>query len=353
MGLLDVEYVSQQLKAHHQVSLPIVLDGEQHVLQAARDNQEQIIPSVLDAYMKLADTAPIMGAVTLGLTKPLCDRELANLCMLMAAMSKHLAHDWKTFFDIADPRHTIAHDKCPSGAKKSTRAPTTDRGGDNTALDGAIPAGAAMEVSSDEYEYASESEDDDTSSTQSDAAFDGTTVMGDVTSPMSGSNARDSRASGSMSVQQRHSGTKRDGCRDDGLRSVRRRHDDSDDGGDDWHSSGGPANSGAGSHGSTAFGGGGATTSRDVRSSGQRPCNSGTRQHGTGKGGGKGPTGSYSMSAVGFLLQLQDAELDRDFCSFYSQQFLLVRGGSRHPHSSSTSTTSPPHTHRTTACCRQ
>ncbi len=321
-GLLDVEFVSQ-LKAHHQMSLPIVLDSDQHVLRAAAAQQQDAMSSVLDVYMKLADTAPVMGTVTLGMTKPLSDRELANLCMLMAAMSKHLAHDWKTFFDIADPRHTITRGCTTTAAGNGMENKPAAFGGDEATAIAPLPIPAPMDVSSDEHEYASESEDDDTSSTRSDAAFDGTMVTGDATSQPSGSNAN---TSGSISVQQLRSGTKREGCREDGLRSVRRRHDDSDDGGDDWHSSGGPANSGAGSHGSTAFGGSAsAATSGGVVSTGKRPCNSGTFQHALGDIG-KGDQKPYvPVDTVGMLLKMHDANTDRQFNRFYSQQFLLVR----------------------------
>ena len=226
-------------------------------------------------------------------------RELANLCILMASMSKHLASNWKTFFDIADPSHAILPAKT---------APT--------------PAPAfsplADDLSMDEYDYATETDDDETTSTQSDAAFDGTTIA-EATSRLD---------SGSAQPPARQTGSKR-ACHDEATRTVRRRHDDYDDdvcgGGDD-----GPSHSGTGSQGSTAFGS--FATSRGGSSS-AAPAGSASRGGNTHTRAISPPTMNVAdhklakpaVAEQGLTLRLSSAAMDREFGCFFAQQFAGVR----------------------------
>ena len=71
--LLDVEYLGQ-LRAHHQLSMPIVLDEQETVMQGVVDTKTDPVAYVQHAYMALAAKAPVMGTVTLGVTAPLSDR---------------------------------------------------------------------------------------------------------------------------------------------------------------------------------------------------------------------------------------------------------------------------------------
>lgn len=233
---------------------------------------------------------------------PLRHRELANLCILMASMSKHLASDWKTFFDIVNPSNAIP-------PAKTAPAP--------------VPAFTPMAdaMSMDEYDYATESDDEETTSTQSDAAFDGTTIA-----------EATSRATPSESTQPR--GSKR-ACHDEVARAVRRRQDDSDDDvcGGDGGDGGGPSYSGTGSKGSTAFGTA-STSCGGGQSSAAAPAGSASR------GGARthAATTGASMSLADHklakpdatehgwdvMLRLPNASTDREFACFYAKQFAAV-----------------------------
>lgn len=69
--LLDVEYLGQ-LKAHHQLSLPVVLDDKEQILKTDGSKDPH---AYVQHYLSLVDTkAPVMGTVTLGLMAPMSDR---------------------------------------------------------------------------------------------------------------------------------------------------------------------------------------------------------------------------------------------------------------------------------------